>query len=122
MPWSLWKRPAAGEKINYWKKPELETIEEGIARGFYFYFPNYPSENMTDGWGSDTWGNGPATSAGADTWNDGGAAGNWNDGGNTNDFTDNAQPAGDFGDAGFGDAGTGAGGSGGCLIAVKKVC
>lgn len=111
MPWKIWKRPTPGEKINYWKKPDLETINEGEIRGFYLYFPRYPSETMTDNQQLD-WGNGPATSTNIkDEWNDGGATENWQDNGATGHFDSGAQQSSGFDDAEAGDAR----GSGGCF-------
>lgn len=110
MPWDTWIRPTLGEKINYWKRPTLDTISENSIRNFFTHVESPSSSNMSNYWETDSWGNGPATSTTAtDEWNSGSggaASGNWGGDTGVSGFNDSsAAPAGDFGvsaDAGFG--------------------
>lgn len=92
MPWDTWKKPAAGEKVNYWKRPNLDSINELSRLDFFatFQTTNSPSSwDMTDHWKGSSWGNGPATSSQTNSnWNSasGGASG-WED--NTGDTANN---------------------------------
>lgn len=90
----------------------MDTIDEGKIRGFYFHSPNFVSENMTDYWQSDTWGNGPSSSNLNDEWNGGNAsAPSWNEGGATGGFDSGTQQTNGFDDP----EAAGAHGAGGCF-------
>lgn len=112
MSWEIWKRPQPGQKINYWKRPSLDTIDETSTS--IFFCPS-TSWNMTDNWQGNAWGSGPTTTPANDQWNSGPAdTTDWNDGGAGINSFDDPPTADDTGPSGDGDEGT-ARARGGCF-------